>query len=117
MIWRVDRQPRQIDRPEPGLWAVRLRRGAVEVAARIFWCGHEPGDPDNELERPFLDAEINGDRVPPDEVWHRRGRVISPAEYRFLIADRTWARDHAPEDPAANPLQAVDLLTVKPPTF
>ena len=114
VTWRV---ARQIDRPEPGSWAVRQTKGGVEVAARIFWCGHEPGEPTNLLERPFLDAEINGERVPPSRVWERRGRPLSEADYRWMLADRAWAREHAPHDPAANPHQPVDWLTAPIPSF
>ncbi len=115
--WRVDREPRRIDKPEPGLWAVRLRSRAVEVGARIFWCEHEPGEPGNLLEQPFLDAEINGERVPPSRVWERRGRAITTAEYRWMIADRKWAAAHAPHEPAATPHQPVDWLTAPIPSF
>jgi hypothetical protein len=96
---------------------VKLRSGAVEVAARIFWCDHEPGEPENKLERPFLDAEINAERVPPSWVWERRGRAITEADYRYLIALGKWAREHAPHEPAANPREAVDWLTAPIPSF
>lgn len=121
MTWR---EARVISEPRPGLWAVRLTKGGVEVAARIFWtacpdCGAvvEPGSwPPNIAERsPMLAAEINGEAVMLDAVWLRRGRAISEAEYRWLLADRAWAKEHRPDDPAADPMRAVDRLTVKPP--
>lgn len=89
---------------------MKLRSRAIEVAARIFWRDHEPGEPENKLERPFLDAEINGERVPPSQVWERRGRVITEADYRFLVADRAWAAQHKPTLPEANPREAIDPL-------
>lgn len=115
MTWRLDRTPRVISQPQPGFWAVRLRSRAVEVAARIWWCDHEPGEPENKLDQPFLDAELNGVRVPPSRVWEMRGRVITEAEYRFLIADRKWAAEYSPNDPAAQPDQPVDWLQAKLP--
>jgi hypothetical protein len=123
--WKVDpvelaatmraKNYRVMNRPEPGLWAIRLARGGAEVAARIFWRDHQAGNPEKKLFLPELVAEINGQAVELDRVWHTRGRAIDQAEYDFLIADRKWAKEHAPEDPAANPYQPVDLLTVKPP--
>lgn len=118
MTWKVERKPRRIDRPQPGYWAVRLSKGGVEVAACIRWerTEREPAEPDNLMERsPILTARINGEIVPLDAVWLRRGREISEAEYKFLVADRAWARAHAPTLPEAEPTQPVDLLTVKPP--
>jgi DNA polymerase I len=113
--WKVERAARVMHKPEPGMWALRLAKGGVEVAARIFWIDHEPGLPENLLDQPFLDAEINGERVHPDRVWHSKIRAIDRAEYDFLVADRKWAKEHAPHDPAANPYQPVDPMTVKPP--
>lgn len=110
MTWQIERTPRRIDDPQPGYWAMRVAKGGVEVGARIYWCDHEPGEPGNKLERPFLDAEINGVRVPPSRVWEHRGRAVNEAEYRFLVADRAWARQYKPSSPEANPEKAVDLL-------
>lgn len=125
MTWRV--APfRVIDRPRPGYWAVRVRKGAVEVGARIYWtaCPHcaatiEPESfPPNVSERsPTLAAEINGEPATLDEVWLRRGRPLSEADYRFLLADRAWAAQHAPADPAANPREPVNWLTAPLPLF
>ena len=115
--WEVERVPRVMNKPEPGLWAIRLRKGGVEVAARIFLCDHEPGHPGNKLDQPFMDAEINGERVHPDRIWHTRGRPIDEAEYQYLLKVYEWARQHAPNDPAANPHQPVDWLTAPIPSF
>jgi hypothetical protein len=114
----IGRAQRLIGRPLPGYWAVRLRSRAVEVGARIYWhqTTHEPGEAQNEMERSrILSAEINGERVNPQDLWERRGRAISEAEYRYLIADRAWAATYAPTDPAADPAQPVNLATAKPP--
>lgn len=111
--WRVTRDTRRIDAPRPGLWAVRLRSGAVEVAARIFWhrTEHEPGEPENIMDRSaILSAELNGELVPLEAVWLRRGRPITEAEFKFLVADRAWAAKHAPSLPEANPREPIDPL-------
>jgi hypothetical protein len=118
-IRKHGRVPRFTLYPEPGYWAISLTKGGVEVAARIYWtscpdCGSVIDDsfPPNISERsPTLAAEINGAPVAIEEVWHRRGRDIDEAEYRFLIADRAWARQHAPNRPEANPTTRVDPLT------
>jgi hypothetical protein len=79
----------------------------------------EPGSwPPNVAERaPTLAAEINGEAVPIDAVWLRRGRPIGEREYSYLLRLNRWARQHAPSDPAAQPTRAVDWLTVAPPSF
>jgi hypothetical protein len=91
---------------EPGYWAMRLAKGAPEVGACIRWeqTTHEPGDETNRMDRsPILTARINGEVRHLDDVWTRRGRPITEAEYRFLVEDRGWAKDHAPHLPEANP--------------
>lgn len=113
MTWRTE--PRRIDQPRPGAWLVRLVRGGPLVPARIFWCDHEPGEPDNKLDQPFLDAEINGKRVDPLKLWEMRGRAVPLNEIAYRDALRKWAQENAPDDPAANPDQPIDHLTVKPP--
>lgn len=106
--------PRQVDRPEPGLWALRLAKGGVEVAARIF-IAHTTRDPisGDFIDRsPHLAAEINGKPADPYEVWTRRGRPIDDAEFRYLIDDREHARNHRPNDPEANPRKPVSLANI-----
>ena len=63
---------------------------------------------------PILTARINGEIVPIDEVWTRRGRPISEAEYRYLVADRQWAKRWAPHLPEANPYRRIDPRQVAP---
>lgn len=109
------REPRVISRPEPGYWAIVLVKGGPTVAARIFihQTAHEPGEPENLMERsPLLSAEINGEPVAVDEVWLRRGRPITKAEHDFLVADRAWVREHAAHLPEARPTEKVDRSTI-----
>jgi hypothetical protein len=106
--------PRVIDRPEPGYWLVRLIKDGPWVPAAIVRVQtmHEPGEPDNLMERsPFLAAEIAGDTVAVDEVWQRRGQPITADEYVQRVAQIKWARQHAPHDPIANPRERIDPLT------
>lgn len=114
---RQERIARRIDRPACGWWAVRLVSGGPEIAARIFrvHTTFEPGEPQNLMIRsPFLAAEIDGRTVDPEEVWTRRGRAISPEFYDWLLADRKWARAHAPASPEANPTRKVDVRSLAP---
>lgn len=109
------KETRDITAPQPGFWAMKLAKRGVEVGACIRWeeTKHEPGEPANAMERSrFLAAFINGKPVALHEVWHRRGRAIDVAEYRRLVADRAWARQHAPHLPEAEPSRPVDLETL-----
>lgn len=110
-------QGRRIDRPEPGHWAIRLVKGGPEVGACIRWehTTAEPGRPTNMMDRsPFLAAYINGEPVALQDVWTRRGRHITPDEYRHLVTDRQWCATYAPHLPEANPRKPVDLRNLPP---
>jgi hypothetical protein len=88
---------------------VRYRRYTAEVPARIWWCPHEPGNPDNLLEVPVLAAEIAGQPADPTTVWTMRKRPIDEAEYKFRVAEGVWLKLAQPDDPKSNPRQTVDL--------
>jgi hypothetical protein len=105
---------RRIDRPEAGHWLVRLVKGGPMVPARIIRAQttQDPitGEP---MDRPaHWHAEIGGDVVAVDAVWHRRGQPISEAEYRYRLAEMAWAKDHAPAEPIASPRARVDFSTM-----
>lgn len=113
---------RPISSPSIGYWAVRLAKNGAEVGARIYWlrCGDcgaalDPTTIANITEgRPELAAEIDGEPASVDDVWLRRGRVIDETEYRWLLEDARWCREHAPEEPRAQPRQAVDIRQLRP---
>ncbi len=110
-------EQRQIDKPMPGYWMIRLAKGAPEVPACIEYeqTTHEPGNPENVMERSaVLTARIRGEVVPIDRVWLRRGRTITKAEHDFQVADARWAERHAPAEPKANPDKPIDLNKLKP---
>lgn len=103
--------PRRVDTPSAGFFAIRLVKGGALVPAAIV-----------------QDAEgwhvvINGERHPPDadpwhafgmsKVWHY-GREIDEAEYRFMLARAAHAREHDPTHPTANPEQPISLADMKP---
>jgi hypothetical protein len=106
-----------MDRPQVGYWRMRLTRGGPFVGACIKWVQttHEPGEPDNRMERsPFLVALISDEVVSIDRVWLSRGEPISEAEYRYLCASVDYAMKHDPGAPEADPTKRIDLATAQP---
>ena len=128
----MQQRSRQLGRPEPGYFTMRLVKGGPLVPARIYrvcpmvepcrdvmigglvYPDIEPGeaDPDDwcrpcDRTRP-LRADIAGEPCDPLRVWEG-GRFTTRAEWRFLTDDLAWARQHAPASPQARPKQAVDL--------
>lgn len=111
-------ESRIITEPQPGMWAVRLVAGGPEVAAGIFRRlrrAPDPAAPANiQGECNTLEAYLDGRPVRLAAVWERRGRPIDRAEYDFLLADRAWAKRHAPHLPEARPTERADLRLVPP---
>jgi hypothetical protein len=82
--------------PRPRHFLMRLRRDGPLVPARLRWLDHEPGEPDNKLDRgrltPFPAVDIAGKDVAPEVLIERlilqphwRGdRLKQPA---VLLAD------------------------------
>jgi hypothetical protein len=62
MIW-------QPDRPRVGFWMIRCCRACPPVAARIWECDHEPGEPDNKVDQPYWQGQIGLTLTPPKEIW------------------------------------------------
>ena len=108
---------------KPGLYAVRMAKGAVEYPLEIT---HRPTpDPatgEINWERPHwweirLCGELIGEpsiSFPCERDWF--GRPIDDAEFQYLLAHRTWARDHAPDRAEAHAYRPVDFLST-PPVF
>ena len=120
----MDRGPtRRIDRPEPGSWKVRLHSGGPLVFAeiRVVHTTHEPGNPENVMERsPFLAAFINNRPVKLNDVWHRRPLEDVPeTDLAYERADGEWAVDgansYARNVPKARPREKIDPLQVELP--
>lgn len=113
--------PRRIDRPEPGFWLVRLagaRSPVTPAAIERRAVEHEPGAPDNDMRgtrSATLVGFIAGRECHPDDVWIRDAEPITKDEYQFRIADLAWCRDHAPNEPIAQPYRRTDWTTAPPP--
>lgn len=118
---RRERLPRPISQPQPGSWRVRLHRHGPLIVAeiRLVHTTHEPGEPDNLMERsPFLAGFINNAPAPLHRVWQMRHLDAVPPEriaYERDLADwRRAGRDSwAKNEPQANPRRPVDWLTCK----
>ncbi len=78
---------RQIDRPEPGYFRLRLAARAGWVPARIYTYRPRVAGTDH------LAAHIAGEGAEVDDVW-LRGRPIDEAHYQRLMAE-------PPADPTA----------------
>jgi hypothetical protein len=102
----------------PGYWTIKLRKRGPPVPARTFWCDHEPGNPENKVDQPFLAGEIAGDVVDPLDVFAApvrdelkpRGVLKTPEqEYAYRVADIRHARQWRKDEPIANPRRRVRL--------
>src|SRR5690606_3204433 len=98
------------DDPVAGTYRMRQVKGGVWVGVRI-WFG-PPADPDRPyhlLDRSWRwQACMNGRRCPVERAWPRCvAEPFSFGQYRYLLADRRWAANHAPGLPEAAPGQAV----------
>lgn len=110
--------------PEPGFYATRLVRGGIEVGCMI-WFGLPVIDGERQDRAPRWCIAIDGRsdrldkeqqaRVPLDALDHwPLQRRISASEFAFMRRRARWAREHAPDHPAANPYQRIDLGALAP---
>ena len=109
------RETRDITKPQTGFWMVKLVKGGTEVPAciRLLTTTTEPGNPENVMERsPALAAFIGGKAVPMDEVWLRRGRSITAAEYERALNDLRWGLE---TERSTDPLRPINHLTARLP--
>lgn len=104
----------------PGYWSIKLRTHGPPIAARTYWCDHEPGNPANKLDRwplPFIAGEIAGDVADPLDIigarWREslrpRGGLTQVQEYAYQVARIRHARVWHPDEPIANPRHRVRL--------
>lgn len=114
---------RRIDRPEPGFFVMRFVKRGPEIPARIWRpcaCTVNGGDGQSlhdwlySCDRyPHLQGEIAGKPAALHRVWEG-GKPTTEAHWRYLTDVRKWAETHAPEDPAANPGQPIELGAMPP---
>jgi hypothetical protein len=114
-------RPRELEtsEPEPGYFRVRFVRNGAWVPA-IIWRGAcvltdgARGPDDQRWRMPPLHARplrarIGDDEVDPLVVWEKRRRAITAQTYRFMLEDRAWVVQHAPDEPEGNPRAPADL--------
>jgi hypothetical protein len=127
------RERRQPNEPQVGWFAFRHIKSGPRVGARIvrFCCctvnggeRNEEHEHRNDCDRfPCLVCEVDGVRydAPTDaakvpmieRVW-LYGKKITEAEFKYLLADRAWVREHEPAAPEANPSKPVNLSELDP---
>lgn len=124
--------------PAPRHFLMRQRRDGPLVPARLWWCDHDPADPENKLDRGRLSvyprADIAGNEVDPERIFERTyggsearpaispthwkyPKPITEAEYRFQFDRMRWAERNRPDDPTLRPKAAVDPREAPLPNF
>lgn len=117
---RVDPHATQREPPEPGYWLIRLgglKRPAVPACIRWVHTTHEPGLPENVMDRGrFLAGFVIDEPASMYEIWNaHRAAEISEGEYRYHVDNTRWAKAFAPREAIARPRQRVDWFDQPPP--
>ena len=98
--------PRRTDQPVPGWYTLRLCRGGPPVGAEIihdengqWWCS--------------IDDVLHGPNADPFALEalasvHAYGQETTEAEVRYRVDLGRWARQFAPNHPAASPRRPVN---------
>lgn len=114
MTHRRDQEPRRVDVPEPGFFAIRLVKGGPKVAATIerdaagVWSTTIDGVRQSGAAHtdPALAEGVF-------RIWHY-GERITEAEHRYLIDFAAYVRVHVPDAPEANPTQPIVIGRLLP---
>jgi hypothetical protein len=122
----------------PRHYILRLVRGGPLLPARIWFCDHDPADPDNKLDRGRLSlyprADIAGVEVEPEQLADRLYSMTDPtpahppthwryaapcseAEYRWRLDSLRWAEQHRPDHPVLQPRRRLAAADVEVPDF
>jgi hypothetical protein len=106
----------RVDQPQAGFYTTRLARRALPVPVRLAFT--QPVVEGRKLDRSprwvvVIDGRLSDDDVFETWAWCA-GHPIARSEYRFLLRRRAWAHQHAPEHPAANPREPIDVRQLKP---
>ena len=96
--------------PQCGFYQRRLVKEGPWVPVRIFM--HQVTDEEGELTEPEeLRCEVDGKPANPFDQWTWVcTQPITRERYRFMVANASWAKKHAPTEPEANPRAAVDWI-------
>lgn len=96
--------------PHCGWFKRKLVRGGPHVPARIWM--EQPIDPETGelVGDEIMRCEINGKLCDAEEQWTYICYLpITEAEYKFMVANAEWAAKYAPNEPAAQPMRAVNF--------
>lgn len=101
--------------PQAGFYRARLVKDGPWVPVAIWVTQTIDKETGELLEPEALVCVVNGKHADPDEAWNWccQNPIKEPA-YRYYEANRKWEEEFLPSGPAANPKQAVNLLTNKP---
>lgn len=111
-------EPANDGTPRCGWFKRKLVRGGVFVPARIWVVQEVCPETGELLSDELMQCEVNGAFADPEDAWSWIcAYPISEQEFRFLEASSQWAREHAPQEPMANPYQRIDWTAVPTPTF
>ena len=114
------------DLPVSGFYTMRLAKGGIAVPVMI-WHGTPVIEGERQDRSPRWCVAIDGAscrfdrdeqcRVPLDvfDAWpFCSGHRIRAREYAFLRRRTKWAHAYAPDHPAANPRERIDLRSLPP---
>jgi hypothetical protein len=113
----------QVGVPRAGFFRTRLTNGGIYVGVMIWHgCPVIAGERQDRGLRWCI--AVNGRTTSRDgellDVFERWpfvcGEPISHREYAFMKRRRRWAREHAPEHPAAKPFEPINLRKLPPVT-
>ncbi|MBX3490861.1 5'-3' exonuclease H3TH domain-containing protein [Parvibaculum sp.] len=101
--------------PHCGFFQRRMVRGGVWVPVAIWLEQDIDADTGELLSDERLVCAVGGKEADADAEWtHCAGNPITEEEYRYLVARAEWARDFAPNEPAAQPYRKIDPLGIEP---
>lgn len=100
--------------PQSGFYRCKLVKGGPWVPVAI-WVHQETDEAGELLSDETLQCLVDGKPHDAAQIWsYCADKPIAEDEYRFRIEYGRWARDWAPETPAAQPKQALDPNTAAP---
>lgn len=113
--------PNFVGQPRRGFYRTRLMRNALNVGVMI-WHGRPVVEGQRQERSPRWCCAVAGRTTDDDgelldvfDVWpFCNGQPISHREFAFMKRRARWARQHAPEHPAANPRRAIDRRKLPP---
>ena len=110
----------RIDVPVEGFYRTQLVRRGLNVGVRFYFDadGYMRVEVDGRTHKVLKqdDGSVVEVLLDPLEVWPWCcGAPIPEREFNFLARRREWAKEHAPDHPAANPREPIDLNKLPPP--